>query len=89
MKTISVDCNALENRDAFHNILAEALDFPEWYGRNLDALHDLLTAISEETHLVFQTWEQAEAMLGNYAKAARRVLTHAVSRNPNLIVEFQ
>ncbi|WP_329787159.1 barstar family protein [Lentzea sp. DG1S-22] len=26
--------------------IAEALDFPEWFGQNLDALHDSLTDLS-------------------------------------------
>ena len=29
-----------------HDYLAEALDFPDYYGKNLDALHGLLAAVS-------------------------------------------
>ena len=35
-----------------HDYLAEALDFPDYYGKNLDALYDCLTEISCEIELV-------------------------------------
>ncbi|MBR1711567.1 MAG: barstar family protein [Clostridia bacterium] len=43
MRTIDVDCRNVKSPKAFQILLQYALDFPEWYGRNLDALHDLLT----------------------------------------------
>ena len=33
--------------------LAKELDFPGWYSKNLDALHDCLTSICEETKITF------------------------------------
>ena len=51
MKEITIDCSAVRCRKALHHLLAEALDFPEWYGNNLDALYDCLTDLSEEIHL--------------------------------------
>lgn len=35
-----------------HDYLAEALDFPEYYGKNLDALYDCLTQIDCEIVLI-------------------------------------
>lgn len=35
-----------------HDYLMEALDFPDYYGKNLDALYDCLTEISCEIELV-------------------------------------
>ena len=35
-----------------HDYLAEALNFPDYYGKNLDALYDCLTEISCEIELV-------------------------------------
>ena len=49
MKT--VDCSQIQNRDdlfrLFHDIL------PGEYGNNLDALHDCLTSLCEETRITF------------------------------------
>ena len=89
MKEIIIDCSLLKTRDDFHDHLAQALAFPDWYGKNLDALHDLLTAAPEETHLVFRNWNQAEEALGPYAAGIQRTLAHAASRNFKLTVEYQ
>ena len=87
MKHITIDCSAIDSRENLHRTISNALELPEYYGNNLDALHDVLTSISEDTHLEIQNWTAAEAALGNYAMAARRCLTHA-DRNPHLTVEF-
>lgn len=53
MKQITINCASVESIAAMHDILARELYFPEWYGRNLDALHDMLTGICEETQITF------------------------------------
>lgn len=35
-----------------HDYIAEALDFPDYYGKNLDALYDCLTEIDCEIELI-------------------------------------
>ncbi len=35
-----------------HDYLKEALDFPDYYGKNLDALYDCLCEIGVETEIV-------------------------------------
>ena len=53
MKEITLNCAKIASMAEMHDILAKELDFPGWYGRNLDALHDCLTAICEETKITF------------------------------------
>ena len=45
---IILEGKAMTDRPAAHSHLAERLDLPVWYGRNLDALYDLLTEIGEK-----------------------------------------
>ena len=42
MRRIALDGRAMDSRDALHCHLLEAFGFRQDYGRNLDALHDLL-----------------------------------------------
>lgn len=49
MKKITIDCTGLSNGAELHDLLAKNLDFPGYYGKNLDALYDCMTEISEET----------------------------------------
>lgn len=53
MREITIDCTTITSMAEMHDILARELNFPGWYGRNLDALHDCLTAIFEETTITF------------------------------------
>ena len=53
MEEITVNCAKIGSMAEIHEILARELQFPAWYGRNLDALHDCLTAICEETRITF------------------------------------
>ena len=53
MKEITINCAEIGTMAEMHAILARELNFPDWYGRNLDALHDCLTAICEQTQITF------------------------------------
>ena len=47
MKQVILDGNILADATQVHDYLKEMLDFPEYYGKNLDALHDCLTDLED------------------------------------------
>ena len=47
MKQITLDGNLLADSAKVHDYLKEMLEFPEYYGKNLDALHDYLTDLED------------------------------------------
>lgn len=47
MKEVTIDFSSCSNWWDVHELLKEKLGFPEFYGRNLDALWDLLTGYME------------------------------------------
>ena len=69
-------------REQLHDYLQEMLPLPEYYGRNLDALYDCLTELTD-TVVVIEGEEQA----GAWYKKVRRVLFDACSKNEELIIE--
>ena len=88
MKDITIDCRGFVPRSDLHRAFADALAFPDYYGNNLDALHDCLADISEETRIRLLNWTEAEERLGNYARSAKRAILDAAVENPNLSVLF-
>ena len=50
MKEIIIDGDKIESKSEVHEIFVKELDFPDYYGNNLDALADCLDAVSY-THL--------------------------------------
>lgn len=52
MKIIELDGNIIKEKS--HDYLKEVFDFPDYYGKNLDALYDCLTdiGVEMEIHLV-------------------------------------
>lgn len=48
----TLDAEKLNEREAAHAYLKEMLNFPDYYGNNLDALYDCLTEMNiEEIHI--------------------------------------
>ncbi len=88
MRICIIDGNEIETRDMLHDILSKALDFPEWYGRNLDALYDCLTDAGEETEIRFWNQDALESHLGNYAKDLVKVVRAAAKENAGIRLEF-
>ncbi len=86
---IELDGRAMRDHAAAHAHLRERLGFPDWYGCNLDALHDLLTERGEETTLLLCHQEDMVRQLGPYAGALLEVLRHAAQVNPNLRFDWE
>lgn len=49
MKKIILDIREYTKPDQIHEYIARKMEFPSYYGKNLDALYDMLTDIREET----------------------------------------
>lgn len=81
-----LDGTAIQTPEAFHRALAEALHFPDWYGCNLDALHDCLTSLSAPVELEIRGSGALACSLGCYTARLRRVLRNCAEENPMLTV---
>ena len=85
---VELDGRMLTDKAAAHEYLAHQLRFPAYYGRNLDALYDLLTERSEPTEIVFSYVEDMKIQLGVYGSALLHTLQEAENDNLNLIITF-
>ncbi len=80
---IILDINQFCTRSRAHAYLKEMLAFPEYYGENLDALHDCLTSLGP-THIRFQGKVPSS---GEYYQKILRVFRDSARENPDLVIE--
>ena len=66
---IVLDASRMTDKETSHDYLKEVLELPEYYGKNLDALHDCLEEMTD-VEIVVENEENA----GNYYRYVARVL---------------
>jgi len=83
MEHIQLDCSQMTDRASAHAYLARALDFPDWYGSNLDALYDMLTGHIPPMKLeLLHPWELE--VMGEYGHSLLDTMQDAAIDNPDL-----
>ena len=87
--TVILEGAQMVDRVAVHNHLAQRLQLPSYYGRNLDALYDVLTELGEETTIILREPGIVARNLGKYGEALLSTLQEAAEQNPKLSVELQ
>lgn len=83
---VELDGRLMTDRSTAHDYLAQQLQFPAYYGKNLDALYDLLTERSMPLEIVFSYAEMMKEQLGCYGSTLLHTLLEAENDNLNLIV---
>lgn len=84
MKHILLNGEKMSTKETAHDYLAFKLDFPPYYGKNLDALWDLLSAAGEPLEINLINVDCLRANLGDYADLLLAVLAEAGKANENV-----
>jgi len=81
-KNVQIDGSKIKNWDSFHDLFAEVLGFPGFYGRNMDAWNDCMTylAVPEEgltsVHVPPEMWSfSAFRVLSTSGRGVLRFMT--------------
>ena len=82
MKTVRLNGTQLTNRQEALELLGQALDLPEWWGRNLDALYDCLTEPGRAVRLELSDRAAMEA--APFGRLLLRVLKDAAAAGTGL-----
>lgn len=86
MAEIVLDGLEIESLEEVHDRFALALDLPEYYGRNLDALFDCLTDLRTPVTVRLLHREALEDRLGRRGRALARLLRRAAAENPQVVL---
>jgi ribonuclease inhibitor len=84
MRKIVLDGKKMCNKEYVHTYLQETLQIPGYFGKNLDALWDVLSTC--DLLLVIELIHEQEMLegLGTYGQAMLRVFSDAAEANENI-----
>ena len=79
MHIVYLDAREFTDKEASHAYLKKALDFPDYYGTNLDALYDCLTDLPP-TEIFIQNVHDA----GHFYPVVKHVMQSAKKENHDI-----
>ena len=89
MQEVYLNAKDFETIAQVHDYLAEKLDFPAYYGKNLSALYDVLTELCKDTKIAVNLEGAADGALCTQLKQLVRVMKDAADANEYLEVLLQ
>lgn len=84
MREITLDLTPFTEKISLHSYLKEALDFPFYYGANLDALHDELASEVLTTRITVKYPAKPQGQMENYLPRLLRVFRDTAVENYHL-----
>ena len=87
-KVFYVVLSEVTTKEELQEVLVKELPLPDYYGRNLDALHDVLSESSSDWSIIFYNTKRAAYKLGKYFDAFKRLCAEASEDEVNLQIRF-
>lgn len=88
-KKILISLAGIIDKKGLHEALKRALSFPDYYGGNLDALHDMLTEQGAGTRIVITGAGGMAPELDGYFEVMKKVFADAQSETPDLEIVIE
>jgi ribonuclease inhibitor len=77
INVVTIDFTGVKTVNEAHDIISNALDFPDWYGRNLSALWDLLTGYIAPYEIYIKGISLAHKDLAEYIEKRIKIFLDA------------
>lgn len=89
--SVLINGKEIKSHDHLHTVLAKQLNFPKLYGKNLDALYDVLSNdYSGQTVIKIKHLNFLKARLGaDYTEALIQAIMDASEDNPKIILVLE
>jgi|InofroStandDraft_1065614.scaffolds.fasta_scaffold135310_2 ribonuclease inhibitor len=89
MRKVVLNFDGMNSKEEIQEYLAEQMEFPFYYGKNLDALYDCLTDISEPVAVAcHMPEEEKDSYMEAYLDKLYGTFRDAEADNGNLAVFF-
>ncbi|MCL1855388.1 MAG: barstar family protein [Clostridia bacterium] len=89
MKDIRLDITPFQEKKALHQYLKEAMDFPFYYGANLDALYDELSSTTELISITLRYPIAPAGKMVDYLPRLLAVFQDSARENYNLSIRYE
>ncbi|MBO4355976.1 MAG: barstar family protein [Clostridia bacterium] len=83
-----IDASLFTSKSDMHELLQKVFSEYEYFGKNLDALHDVLTSIRKDSLIVINNFAKAQELLGAYMNTTAKVFCNSAEENPHLKIVF-
>ena len=87
-KKIVLNAERILDRESMAVYMKEQFDLPEHFGRNLDALNDVLSEVKEDTEVILTRDNVDKICKNQYAYKVLMVLGRAADENPRIKLRF-
>ena len=87
-KVFYIDLAVVSTPEELQKELVKELPLPDYYGRNLDALYDVLTESGDGWNIIFYNARFAQYRLGKYFDALSRLCREAAEDVHDLKIRF-
>ena len=89
MNRIILNGKRMITREVTHAYLKRKFDFPDYYGRNLDALWDLLSVWDKELLIVIINKAEIIENLNSYGNSLLKLFSELDDENRNISVRYE
>lgn len=89
MQEVTIKVSEFDTVEEIHEYLVEELEFPAYYGKNLSALYDVLTDLSEDVRIIMDLSGTADEELLEEAEKMVEVMEDASEENEYLEIECE
>ena len=86
---IVIDLDGVSDKEEFYSVIRDAIEIPDYFGNNLDALYDVLTEDFEEKTIVIKGIEQTADEMKDYMKKFRRLCDDVAEENEAIRFVFE
>jgi Barstar, RNAse (barnase) inhibitor len=87
-RNITIDFVGVSDKEEFHNRIKEAIQVPDYYGNNLDALYDILTEELNEAVIRILGINKMDPSMNDYIKRFRRMCSDICEENDEIKIIF-
>ncbi len=89
MKKVHLNGKRMITKEVTHAYLKRKFDFPDYYGKNLDALWDLLTTLGKDTEIIILHKDCILESLGSYGETLLALFLELPEETDRIKVEIR